>query len=69
MYRCHFNVPVFATTGLMPKVTPCMQRLNYDMMQCVSEVGLNPDLYSGRGSRLEGAIIGDNRETARMFCG
>ncbi|WAR14528.1 hypothetical protein MAR_004633 [Mya arenaria] len=54
--------------GLMPEVTPCMQRLNYDLLQCVPEVGLNPDLYTGRGSRMEGAIIGDNREVARMFC-
>ncbi|KAL4220840.1 hypothetical protein ACF0H5_019108 [Mactra antiquata] len=54
--------------GLMPKVTPCMQRLNYDMMKCYEEAGLNADLFSPRGSRMEGAIIGDNREVARMFC-
>ncbi|XP_060578882.1 uncharacterized protein LOC132735878 [Ruditapes philippinarum] len=54
--------------GLMPKVTPCMQRLNFDMMQCYKEAGLNPDLFSPRCSRIEGAIIGDNREVARMFC-
>ena len=54
--------------GLMPKVTPCMQRLAYDMMQCYREVGLNPDMFSPRGSRMEGAIIGDNREVAKMFC-
>ncbi|XP_045161155.2 uncharacterized protein LOC123526175 [Mercenaria mercenaria] len=54
--------------GLMPKVTPCMQRLNYDMMQCYEEAGLNAELFSPRGSRMEGAVIGDNREVARMFC-
>lgn len=53
----------------MPTVTPCMQTLNYDMMQCYVEAGLNPELFSPRGSRMEGAIIGDNREVARMFCG
>lgn len=54
--------------GLMPKVTPCMQRLSFDMMQCFEEAGLNAELFSPRGSRMEGAIIGDNREIARMFC-
>lgn len=45
-----------------------MQRLNYDMMQCYDEAGLNADLFSPSGSRMEGAVIGDNREVARMFC-
>ncbi|KAH3822353.1 hypothetical protein DPMN_124130 [Dreissena polymorpha] len=62
------GVQVMCGKGLMPKLTPCTQRLNFDLTQCITEVDLDLDLYSPRGARIEGAIIGDNQEIAKMFC-
>ena len=67
--NCFFHsLNYYLLLGLLPQVTPCMRRLNYDMMNCYNEAGLNPDLFSPEGSRMNGAIIGDNREIAAMYC-